>query len=219
MLVLAPWAAYASIRDGSLVPVTKGSAPAAFIGTYLPGDGTTVGLKKALEPEIRKKFPEYRTTKIHKIPAKAALELVADRHPGLLRDDALQKETRRNIVKYGFGDPIDFSAMMLSKVQRMWGKYYRGGGVHYISKPTRGIQWFLVAIGLGGLIALLVRRRLTAPFAILFAIVAYSTLLHAIVVSQARYNLPLMPLFVAAGVAGLAVAFSRRRSVHDNVSP
>ncbi|MGH2839273.1 MAG: glycosyltransferase family 39 protein [Solirubrobacteraceae bacterium] len=217
VLVLAPWTAYASIRDGNVVPVTKGSAPAAFIGTYLPGDGTTVGLKKALEPELRAQFPEYRTTKIYKIPASKALELVARRHPKLLRDDALQKETRRNLVKYGLGDPIDFAGMMGAKVERMWLKYYRGGGVHYISKPTRGVQWFLVALGVCGLIALLWRRRLTAPFAIVYLVVAYSTLLHAVVVSQARYNLPLVPMFVAAAVAALAVAFSKRRSVGHTV--
>ncbi|MDQ3676172.1 MAG: glycosyltransferase family 39 protein [Actinomycetota bacterium] len=209
--VLLPWTVYASVRDGTLVPVTKGSAPAAFIGTYLPGDGTTVGLKKALEPKLRKRYPEYRMTRIHKIPARAALRFVAERHPKLARDEALQKETRRNLVRYGLGDPIEFSAMMLSKVERMWLRYYRGGGVHYISTATRSVQWFLVALSVAGLIALLVRRRLTTTFAVVFVIAAYSTLLHAIVVSQARYNLPLMPMFVAAGVAALAVAFSKRR--------
>jgi hypothetical protein len=218
-VVLLPWTAYASVRDGDLVPVTTGSGPTAFIGTYLPGDGTTVGLKKALEPELRRRYPEYRTTKIYKIPASVALAYVAERHPKLPRDDALKKETRRNLVKYGLADPIDFTGMMLSKVQRMWGKYYRGGGVHYISTSTRSIQWVLVALGLGGLIALLVRRRLTAPFAIVFIVVGYSTLLHAVVVSQARYNLPLVPMFVAAGVAGLAVALRKRRFVQDTVHP
>lgn len=217
LVVLLPWAAYASHRAGSLVPVTTGSAPPAFIGTYLPGDGTTVGLKKALEPQIRKRFPEYRTTKIYKIPASTALKVIAARHPKLSRDDALKRETRHNLVKYGLGDPVSFSGMMLSKVQRMWLKYYRGGGVHYISAVTRSFQWFLVALSVCGLVALLVKRRLTAPFAVVFLIVLYSTLLHAVVVSQARYNLPLMPMFVAAGVAALAVAFSKRRSVQETV--
>ncbi|MDX6689849.1 MAG: hypothetical protein QOG15_1306 [Solirubrobacteraceae bacterium] len=219
LLVLLPWAAYASHRAGSLVPVTTGSAPPAFIGTYLPGDGTTVGLKKALEPQIRKRFPEYRTTKIYKIPASTALKIIAARHPELTRDDALKRETRHNLVKYGLGDPVSFTGMMLSKVGRMWGKYYRGGGVHYISAVTRTFQWVLVALSVIGLAGLLARRRMTAPFAVIFLIVLYSTLLHAIVVSQARYNLPLMPMFVAAGVAALAVAFSKRRSVQETVSP
>ncbi|MDQ3676170.1 MAG: glycosyltransferase family 39 protein [Actinomycetota bacterium] len=205
-LVIAPWTIYASGRQGRLVPVTTGSGPVLFTGTYLPGDGTTVGLKKAFEPELRKRHPEFRTTKIHKIPAKYVMSLVASRHPELSRDGALQLEGRRNLVEYGLGDPIDFAAMTLSKVERMWGKYYRGGGVHYISAVTRSYQWLLVALAVCGLVALLARRRFTGPFAVLFGLALYSTLLHAVVVSQARYNLPLMPMLVAGGVAALAIA-------------
>jgi len=218
ILVLVPWTVYASNREGRFVPVTTGGGPALFIGTYLPGDGTTVGFKKALAPQLRERFPEYRGTKTYKIPATAALKLIAERHPKLRRDDALQREARHNLTEYALGDPIDFSAMMLSKVQRMWLKYYRGGGVHYISQPTRGYQALLVALGLLGLVALVVRRRLTAPVAIVFVIVLYSTALHAVVVSQARYNLPLMPMFVAGGVAALALAFSNRRTVQQTSS-
>jgi hypothetical protein len=39
--------------------------------------------------------------------------------------------------------------------------------------------------------------------------VALSTAIHAIVVSQARYNLPLMPSLIAAGVAGWFLAVRR----------
>ena len=40
--------------------------------------------------------------------------------------------------------------------------------------------------------------------------VALSTAIHAIVVSQARYNLPLMPSLIAAGVAGWFMAVRRQ---------
>ena len=40
--------------------------------------------------------------------------------------------------------------------------------------------------------------------------IAFSTLIHTIVVSQARYNVPLMPSLIAAGVAGWFLALQRR---------
>ena len=41
VVVLAPWTIYASSEEGRFIPVTKGSAAALFVGTYLPGGGTT----------------------------------------------------------------------------------------------------------------------------------------------------------------------------------
>jgi hypothetical protein len=90
----------------------------------------------------------------------------------------------------------------------MWFFYYRGGGVHYISSITRGWQIFLVVACTLGLLAGLWRRRDPVVGAVLLT-VALSTAVHAIVVSQARYNLPLMPSLVAAGVAGWWLALRR----------
>ena len=39
----------------------------------------------------------------------------------------------------------------------------------------------------------------------------YSTALHTLVVSQARYNLPLMPALLAGGVAGWFLVLRARR--------
>ena len=83
-LVLAPWTIYASREAGRLVPVTKGSAAALFVGTYLPGGGTTIGMKEHLEDELRRRHPSYAGRKTYKIPAAAALAIFADRHPDLL---------------------------------------------------------------------------------------------------------------------------------------
>jgi hypothetical protein len=38
---------------------------------------------------------------------------------------------------------------------------------------------------------------------------AFGTAIHTIVVSQARYNVPLMPLLIATGVAGWFLALRR----------
>jgi 4-amino-4-deoxy-L-arabinose transferase-like glycosyltransferase len=202
-VVLAPWTIYASTQEGQFVPVTKGSASALFVGTYLPGGGTTVGMKFALE-----KHPELDGTKTYKIPAKYALDLFIAKHPGLSRDAALQREARHNLIHYSTTRPFAFARMAFSKAKRMWFFYYRGGGVHYISTVTRVWQIFLVVAGTLGLIAGIWRRRDPVLMAVLLA-VALSTAVHAIVVSQARYNLPLMPSLIAAGVAGWFMAVRR----------
>ena len=207
-LVLAPWTIYASSQEGQFVPVTKGSASALFVGTYLPGGGTTVGMKFALEKQLRAKHPELAGTKTYKIPAKYALDLFIAKHPGLTRDEALQREARHNLIHYSTTQPVSFAKMAFNKAKRMWFFYYRGGGVHYISTVTRVWQIFLVVACTLGLIAGIWRRRDPVLMAVLLA-VALSTAVHAIVVSQARYNLPLMPSLIAAGVAGWFLAVRR----------
>ena len=99
--------------------------------------------------------------------------------------------------------------MQWAKAKRMWFFYYRGGGVHYISTPMRIWQVFLVIACGAGLLAGLIRRRDPLLGAVLLT-VAYSTLVHTIVVSQARYNVPLMPSLIAAGVAGWFLALRPR---------
>jgi 4-amino-4-deoxy-L-arabinose transferase-like glycosyltransferase len=216
-VVLAPWTIYASNREGRFIPVTKGSAAALFVGTYLPGGGTTVGMKAHLEAELRRRHPELGNMKTYKIPAAYALEIFAARHPDLPRDAALQREARQNLIHYSTHQPLAFAAMQWAKAKRMWFFYYRGGGVHYISTPMRFWQVFLVLAAGAGLLAGLFRRRDPILGAVLIAI-GFSTAIHTIVVSQARYNLPLMPTLIAAGVAGWWLAL-RRRPPEPEASP
>jgi 4-amino-4-deoxy-L-arabinose transferase-like glycosyltransferase len=207
-LVLAPWTIYASAEEGRFIPVTKGSAAALFVGTYLPGGGTTIGMKEHLEDELRRRHPEYDGLKTYKIPAADALEIFAERHPELSRDEAIQKEARKNLIHYSTTEPVAFVQMQWAKAKRMWFFYYRGGGVHYISTPMRIWQVFLVLVCGAGMLAGLLRRRDRLLGAVLITI-AFSTLAHTIVVSQARYNVPLMPSLIAAGVIGWFLVFRK----------
>jgi 4-amino-4-deoxy-L-arabinose transferase-like glycosyltransferase len=208
IVVLTPWTIYASSEEGKFVPVTKGSAAALFVGTYLPGGGTTIGMKLHLEDQLRAQHPEYKGLKTYKIPAADALELFAAKHPDLPRDSALNKEAKKNLIHYSTTQPVAFVKMQWAKAKRMWFFYYRGGGVHYISTAMRIWQVVLVlAAGLGLLVGL-VRRR-DAVLAAALLTIAFSTLIHTIVVSQARYNVPLMPLLIATGVAGWFLALRR----------
>ena len=215
---LAPWTIYASGKEGRFVPVTKGSAATLFVGTYLPGGGTTIGMKMALEPQLRAKHPKYKDTKTYKIPAEYALELFAAKHPDLPRDEALQKEARHNLIHYSTTQPIAFMKMQWAKAKRMWFFYYRGGGVHSISTAMRIWQVVLVLAGGLGLLAGLVRRREPLLGAVLMTVL-FSTLIHTIVVSQARYNVPLMPSLIAAGLAGWFLALRRPAATQTAPAP
>jgi 4-amino-4-deoxy-L-arabinose transferase-like glycosyltransferase len=208
VLVLAPWTIYASNRKDSFIPVTQGSASALFVGTYLPGGGTTMGMKRAVEAQLRRRHPHYANRKLYKIPAADALTLFAHKHPGLHREEALELEARHNLVHYLRTQPVAFVRMGLDKARRMWLFYYRGGGVHHVSTLTRAWHIALVCACSLGLLAG-IRRRRDAVLASVLLTVLFSTAEHAIVVSQARYNLPLMPSLIAAGVAGWWMALRR----------
>ena len=210
-LAMAPWVAYASARAGHFVPITEGSASALFVGTYLPGHGTTVGMKRALAPELLRRKPQLRGRGrgAMAIGAPEFLALVAARHPELSRDEAVSREARDNIVHYGSSDPVGFAGMMLNKVQRMWSRYARGGARH-TSWEIRVWHILLVLACCAGLLIGVWRSRSVVLAAILLA-VGYSTALHTLVVSQARYNLPLMPALIAGGVGGWALVLRSRR--------
>jgi hypothetical protein len=198
-VAVLPWSAYASQRAGSFVPVTQGSAAPLFVGTYLPGGGHTVGMKRALEKEVKAFRPELRDIGAFDIPAGNYMDMIAARHPDLAKDAAIRKEARENIDDYAFGEPLRFAEMMGDKVQRMWTRYARGGARH-TSWWIRGWHIALVLAAFGGIVLAVWRVR-SVPLMVVLAIALYSTALHMLVVSQARYNLPLMPGILAAGAA------------------
>jgi 4-amino-4-deoxy-L-arabinose transferase-like glycosyltransferase len=210
LVALAPWSLYVSGRSGGFVPVTTGSASALFVGTYLPGGGTTVGMKRALGAEAKRRNPRLRGTADFDLEAQSVLRVIADRHPGLDFNAAIAKEGRRNILRYGRADPLGFARMMLNKVQRMWTRYARGGARH-TSAPIRIWHVLLVLASLAGLLAGLWRGRSLVLGAVLLVLL-YATAVHMLVVSQARYNLPLMPALIAGGVAGWGIVVARRRT-------
>ncbi len=211
LLVIAPWSLYASQRAHELVPVTRGSSSALFVGTYLPGGGTTVGMKRSLGAAAKRRNPKLRGTPDFDLEARSVLAVVADRHPDLDSNAAIALEARKNITRYVQSDPVGFGRMMLNKVQRMWSRYARGGARHTTWK-IRVPHILLVLLATAGLLIGVLRRRSLLLACILVAALT-STAVHMLVVSQARYNLPLMPSLLAGGLVGwvLALRSSRKR--------
>ena len=207
-LTLAPWVLYASARQGHPVLVTEGDASALYVGTYLPGGGTTYGMKRAQGDQVRARFPEVRNVRNWDLEARWVFKLVAARHPGMSQDDAVRLEARQNLRRYALGDPIDFAGMMLQKVRRTWILSSRVGG----DRPSRivriGHGIFVVLAFVAGVIAFL--RRRTLGMALLLSTVLYSALLHAVFVAKPRYNLPPLPLLMAAGAAAAVLLWRDR---------
>ena len=117
-------------RADELVPVTRGSSSALFVGTYLPGNGTTVGMKRSLGAAAKRRNPKLRGRADFDLEARSVLAVVADRHPDLEFNRAVALEARKNISRYVQEDPVGYGKMMLNKVQRMWSRYARGGARH-----------------------------------------------------------------------------------------
>src|SRR4029079_13023318 len=98
-------------------------------------------------------------------------------------DAHFTQKAKRTVITYSPPQPFAFMKMQWAKAKRMWFFYYRGGGVHYISTAMRIWQVFLVIACTLGILAGLIRRR-DPLLACVALTVAYSTLIHTIVVSQ-----------------------------------
>jgi hypothetical protein len=208
LLVLAPWSAYATSRAGHFVPVTSASWSTLYVGTHLPADGRVSGLRRVLADETRAHNPRLRGISDQNLRAEWILDAVAARHPGLGRSAALQAETKRNLRRYALGRPVDFAAMEVRKLGRMWLGYNRG--THHNQRMwILAIHLALVAASLAGLLYGLVRTRHRVLLAIALTILT-ATAVSVAFVAQPRHNTRLMPLLIAGGAAGLALSHRAR---------
>ncbi len=204
MIALAPWATYASSRRHELTPITSSSWSALFVGTYLPGDGRIFGLREALGDQARAYNPQIRGIENRNLRTEWVLDAVAARHPKLARSHALQRETLRNLRRYGLGHPVAFAGMQVRKLERMWLGYDRGTH-HKERRWILAIHLLLSAAGLAGLVYGLWRTRHPALWAILATVVTV-TAVNSFFVSEARHNVRVVPLLIAGGIAGVALA-------------
>lgn len=195
VVVLAPWAAYASSETGRFVPVSSGGASNLFVGTYVPGDGTMFGLKRALG------FPP--TT-----PQQRVIDSVAARHPELDREAALRKEARENVREHVLGDPVGFAGMAAAKVERLW-LHYSVGTYRNERDWILALHRLLVLLSLGAIAVVLAAGRRRELWIIVLAVV-YVTAVNVVLVSEARHNLPFIGVLAAGGAAALVALYGLR---------
>jgi hypothetical protein len=203
-LVIAPWVAYASARSGSLVPVVETGGPTLLVGAYLPGDGTTAGFKRALADETRARMPELRGRSDTQVPGEAVMDTVRARRPELGYRDALRAEAVANVRRYALGRPAAFAAMMGRKAVRMWRRPSQ------VRSPwVVAMHRILIVLAAAGLLCG-VRWGRRGDVALLVSPILASTLVHAVLVANPRYALPLIAPLAAGGASGLAAVRARR---------
>jgi 4-amino-4-deoxy-L-arabinose transferase-like glycosyltransferase len=213
VVVMLPWLVVAATQVGHFVPVTEGDGAALFVGTYLPGKGTTLGFKRAVVAETRRRHPRFKHVAPYYIPAAIVLADQAKHKPGLSEDASLRAQAKDNLTTYALHQPLKFGRMMWDKAARMWLVSSRAGRAQNIGTLTRPLHHVLVLVFIVLLLAAWAWRR-PPPLTGFLAIMGYGTLMHAVFVSKPRYALPLLPLLVAGGLAGAAwlVVSARRRS-------
>jgi hypothetical protein len=211
-LVIAPWVGYASARSGSLVPVVETEAPTLLVGAYLPGDGTVAGFKRSLADETRAHMPELRGRSDLQVPGVAVMETVRARRPHLSYRDALRAEAFANVRRYALGHPAAFAAMMARKAVRMWRQPSQ-----IRSRAGNAMHRIFVVLAIAGVLcgALWGPRR---DLALVTSVILASTLLHAVLVAQPRYALPLIGLLAAGGASGLSAVWGRRAAVRSRLA-
>jgi 4-amino-4-deoxy-L-arabinose transferase-like glycosyltransferase len=196
-LPIVPWTAHVSSAEGRFVPISTGGGKALFIGTYLPGDGLHLDVKRELlrRFEGREDIPASELSRISMTPL---LDRVAARYPDLERDAALQRIGRENAQRYLTEQPLQFAAMVGGKMWHMW----HGSGAAGRSTYGTIFQFTALALGLAGLVLLAVRRRWEVL--LLAALLLGVTVLGGLLLAGTRRNVTLMPLVLA--LAGVAVA-------------
>jgi hypothetical protein len=123
-LVVAPWV-YRNHRAVGQWTISTGGGKAVFVGTFLPGGGRQLGVKRVLMerylPHDRRLTGKY----VHFYPMAPLLDRVARKYPNLPRDKALGRIGRANLVKYLTEQPVAYVKMSATK---LWNVFYRGSG-------------------------------------------------------------------------------------------
>jgi hypothetical protein len=205
-LPILPWTLHVSSAEGRFVPISTGGGKALFIGTYLPGDGLHLDVKRELlrRYEGRENVPVSELSRISMTPL---LNRVAEKYPDLERDAALQKIGRENAQRYLTEQPLDFAGMVAGKMWHMW----HGSGAAGRSTYGTVFQFTALILGLAGLVLLALRRRYEVL--LIAALLLGITVVGGLLLAGTRRNVTLMPLVMTlAGVtAATAVQHARGR--------
>lgn len=211
-LILAPWTIHNEISLHRTVPISTGGGKALFIGTYLDADGDGPKLRELLlseRPALRRQLSRGGPVDD---PNRFVLERVlsrvaAERYPELETDAALGRMGRENLEDEIAREPTAFAGMLVDKAYESWTNAARSVMER---EPWRVLQLGMIVLGLLGLVVLAVRRRFEA--AILGLVLAYMTVVSALLISSPRRELVVLPILAAlAGTGATACADSLAR--------
>jgi 4-amino-4-deoxy-L-arabinose transferase-like glycosyltransferase len=199
VVTILPWTLHVSSAEGRFVPISTGGGKALFIGTYLPGDGLHLDVKRELlrRYEGRENVSVGELSRISMTPL---LNRVASRYPDLERDAALQRIGRENAERYLTEQPLDFAAMVGGKMWHMW----HGSGAAGRSTLGTIFHFGVLVLGLAGLVVLAIRRR--DEVLLLAALLVGITVIGGMLLAGTRRNVALMPLVMTLAGVLLATA-------------
>jgi 4-amino-4-deoxy-L-arabinose transferase-like glycosyltransferase len=201
-LPIVPWTAHVSSVEGRFVPISTGGGKALFIGTYVPGNGLHLDVKRVLIKRYQGR-ENLSATDLSRTSMTPLLNRVAARYPDLPRDAALQRIGRQNAEHYLTHQPLDFAAMVAGKMWHMW----HGSGAAGRSTYGTVFQFTVLALALAGLALLTLRRRWEVlPIG---ALLLGVTVVGGLLLAGTRRNVALMPLVMALASVAVAMAVQR----------
>ena len=203
---LVPWTVRNYVELDRFVPVTTGGGKALFTGTYLPGDGIYIDVKRHLIKRYYGLDGLSREQVVAIDPVKL-FDRVAREYPDMDRDAALGRVGRENLVRYVGESPLGVAGMMLYKMGFMWQE-----SADALKTPPliAAWQWTLVGLGAIGLVLLAVRRRWEAL--VIGLLIGGVMLAAAVLLAGTRRNLALMPLVMALAATTLVTAVTWGRA-------
>ena len=198
VVVILPWTIRNQVVLDRTVPISTGGGKALYVGSYLPADGEYQRVKAILAKRYDGLDLDPHSQELEEVDPTPLFNRVAEQYPELPRDEALGKIGKENLSDYLSEDPLEYLAMTARKVGRIWSS---GVGEAMSSTVGRVIQIALVLAGLGGLLALGLRRRWWELVALATPIVLV-TAVGAVSLAAPRRNEVLMTLvFPLAGLA------------------
>jgi 4-amino-4-deoxy-L-arabinose transferase-like glycosyltransferase len=207
-LPLAPWVVRNAIEIDKAT-LSTGGGKALYVGTSLPADGEYQRVKSALVERFQGRTVEPDSEELDRIDPEPLFDRVAARYPDLPRDEALGKIGRQQLEDYFTDEPLDYAAMTVRKVWRMWSS---GVGEAMESTPGRVIQVLLVLLGLAGL-GVLLRTGRGFEAIVLAVPIGVVTAIGAVTLASNRRSEILMTLVfpLAGAVLARAGALLRER--------
>ena len=206
VLVLLPWAIRNQVDLHRTVPISTGGGKALYIGTYLEADGDGPKLRELLleqRPALRERYERGGALDDpHRLILERVLaKVAAESYPELETDAALDRLARENLGDEATGEPLQLVRMFVDKGYETWTDAARSTMER---EPWRALQWATIILALVGLGALLVRRR-RFEAAVCGIVLAYMTMVGAILIASPRRELVVLPLLAAlAGVGATA---------------
>ena len=204
LIPVLPWTVRNLVVLERFVPISTGDGKALYVGTFLPADGEYQQVKALLAKRyLHRELAPYSAALEHVNPTRL-FNRVANRYPELPRDTALGKIAKQDFSKYFSEEPIEYLAMTVRKVGRIWSS---GPGEVMSSTAGRLLQLLIVALALAGL-WLLARRRQWWELSVMATPIVIITVVGAITLASNRRGEILMTLVFPLAAAALSWAAS-----------